>query len=241
MWWAVAFAAAEPLDAQVGGPPVEFHLPLSRLPAAGDRALAVSEGRLLDQQEEPGGLRVLVQPGDGRQARMLALAYLDLSAPNHEPQLALARLSARQQANITAEPGNSVTLKVAGRSWGPFVADATGQARVSFEIPPGVVSYEVLVSDDVGNTQRLRAALPGPFSPVLVSMEALRPEGGADVWVGAYTATGLPWSGSPPTCRAGAALPSPSEPASPGLYRFRLPPTDPLDTRIDLQIGRAHV
>ncbi len=207
-------------DATVGTPRIEVRFPrLSADRAPGGRLARASEGRVLEVRDEEEGVVVVVEPGAERNARMLAVGLLDLEDPRATPTFALVRLRARPQLSLTAEPGSTVTVRVGKRTYGPFVADATGAAAISFDALPGEASYEVAVADDLGNTQRSQGPLPVGTRPVLVGLEAdLAGTRGAEVWLGAWTATGAPWTGTAPLCRTGAGVRSDATPTGRGLY-----------------------
>jgi len=217
-----AFDAAPEVEAAIGTPRVELRFPRKRDAVGGPDALLArtSEGRVLEVRSEADAVVVAVEPGSDRQARVMGVGLIDLDDPRGTPSFGLVRLRARPQLTLTAEPASTVVVRVGKRSYGPFVADATGAVNVSFDAWPGEVSYEITVSDDLGNTQRSQGPLPSATRPVLVGVEAPRGgDRGADLWLGAWGPTGAPWTGAPPLCRSGASGRTEVVVAGKGLYR----------------------
>jgi hypothetical protein len=230
-------AAPPPLqvDALVGVESLDLLVPLAGV-GPEDVLIRSSEGNLSSIKPVEGGITVRLLPSDSKNPRLVVVSVLDLRDPAHAPQLILVRLKARQQATITADPGSEVLLKVGGRSWGPVTVNAQGEAQVVFEVPPGTRSYEILVTDPAGNTQKLPSGLPGPFPPVLAAIEAPRPEGGTDAWLLAWSSTGSPWTGEAPLCRYDRNEPVPAVLVSRGLYRFDTALNPPPDARSDVRL-----
>lgn len=232
---------AAPLEALIGADRLQLRFPRGESSNPASYVARSSEGRILSLRVEGEEVLVEVQPDDRRTARILAVGLLSLEHPNQVPLFAQVRLRARQQASIGAEPSSKVSLRVGTRLFGPFTADSSGQAQVSFEIPPGITAYEVQVTDDLGNSQKVRSSLPGPFPPVLLAMDAPDRSGRADLWLGAWTATGQPWTAEAPTCRAGADQPQPATRLAQGLFRLNLSPEDPnrLDIRVECTLQES--
>ncbi len=217
-----AFDAPSEVEAAVGTPRIELRFPRRRAAVGAPDALLarVSEGRVLEVRAEPEAVVVAVEPGAERTARVMAVGLVDLDDPQASPTFGLVRLRARPQLTLTAEPGSKVTVRVGRRSYGPFVADASGAANLAFDAWPGESTYEISVADDLGNTQRSQGPLPSSTRPVLVGIEA--PRGGdhaADVWLGAWSPTGAPWTGAAPLCRSGAGGRAEAATAGKGIYR----------------------
>jgi len=215
-----AYGAPNETDASVGTPKIEVRFPrISGVRAPGRRLARASEGRVIEVREEADGVVVVVEPGAERNARVLGVGLLDVEDPRATPTFALVRLRARPQLSLTAEPGSAVTVRIGKRTYGPFVADASGAAAISFDAFPGEASYEIAVSDDLGNTQRSQGPLAVGTRPVLVGLEAdLAGPRGAEVWLGAWTATGSPWAGAAPVCRTGAGVRADAVVTGKGLY-----------------------
>ncbi|MDP2311402.1 MAG: hypothetical protein Q8P41_00740 [Pseudomonadota bacterium] len=218
---AATYGVPAEVDAVVGTPRIEVRFPRLRTEVvAGARLARASEGRVLEVRDDADGVVVVVEPGGERNARMLAVGLIDLEDPRARPAFALVRLRARPQLTLTAEPGSTVSVRIGKRSYGPFVADAAGAAAVSFDAWPGESAYEITVSDDLGNTQRSQGPLPVVTRPVLVGVEStLADQRGAELWLGAWTPTGAPWTGPVPLCRSGAGVRSEAAVAGRGVYR----------------------
>jgi hypothetical protein len=243
------FRAPPDVEAVVGEERIEVRFPRAKPPVGGPDALLArtSEGRVLEVRAEPDAVVVVVEPGPERVARVLAVALLDRDDPQARPGFALVRLRARPQLSITAEPGSVVNVRVGKRSFGPYIADTTGLAAVVFEVGPGESAYEITVADDLGNTQRSQGPLPTSTRPVLVGVEAPSVDGGAQVWLGAFTPTGTPWVGAGPLCGTGAAGRSEAEGSGwgRGVYRASVAGAagGPMlfDPRVDCGLGEASV
>lgn len=225
-------------DAPVGAPRVELRFPSADPPDPADLVVRASEGRVLEVRRADDAVIVVVEPGPERYARALGVGVLDLRRPGERPVLGLVRLRARPQFSITAERGSTATLRVGGRSYGPFVADAAGQVLVAFDAWPGDTSYELVVADDLGNTQRSTGPLATSPRPVLLGLEGPLPgENGADVFLAAWTPAGQRWSGAPPTCRTGAGVREDAALAEPGLYSVRVQPPVASGALFDPRVG----
>ncbi len=245
---APAFSAPAEAVAAVESTRIELRFPWIPDPGGGfvPPAVRVSEGRVLEVRAEPGAVVVAVEPALERQARVLAVALLDTARPGASPVFGLVRLRARPQLTLTAEPGNTMTVRIGRRSYGPFTADKTGNANVVFEVFPGEVGYEVSVSDDLGNTQKSSGPLPGLTRPVLVGVASARPGGrAAELYLAAWTPTGQPWTSAPPICRSGAGIRADAAPVSKGVFRYSIEaPTDGgalFDPRVDCGLDDASI
>lgn len=214
---AASLVAADDGGSAPVGAPVDVLFRGDDVPLPTEVEIVTSEGRVANVEAVPGGLRVRVAPGPERAARVLAVGLLDQRRPGQLPSWATVRLRSRQQGQVTAEPGSRLSIKVGSRNYGPFVADATGTAAVSFDAYPGESSYELLVADDLGNSQRLQNPIPHVSRPVLLAM----PRRGG-LFAGAWDARGSAWGGTPPSCRAGAAA-NLAVPVSRGTFAWSLP------------------
>ena len=231
------------VEAAVGTPRIEVRFPRARAGSLDPSALLarVSEGRVLDVRVVEDAVLVAVEPGAERVARVMAVALTDREEPGAGVAFGLVRLRARPQLTIQAEPRSTLTVKVGRRSYGPFVADATGSAQVSFDALPGDTSYEVSVADDLGNTQRSTGPLPTSTRPVLVGLE-VGSSTGADVWLGAWSATGAPWNGAPPLVRTSAGEQTEVVAVTRNTWRVPVPRSAEnalFDPRVDVTLGEA--
>lgn len=216
-----AFGTPAEIDAPAGTPRIEVRFANAAPPAPEDLLVRVSEGRVLEVRRDADAVTVVVEPGPDRVARLLAVAVLDGSRPGERPVFGLVRLRARPQFSLTAERGSVASLRVGGRTYGPFVADAGGQLSVTFDAFPGETSWELSVADDLGNTQRSTGPLATSLRPVLLAVEApLAGEGGSALYLGAWSPTGQTWTGAPPICRSGAGVREDAAWAARGLYSY---------------------
>lgn len=209
------------VEAAAGTPQIELRFPSTRPPAPEDVSVRASEGRVLSVTTEPDGLRVVVEPGPDRTARVLAVGVIDTRRPGERPVFGIVRLRARPQFTLSAEPGSVATLKVGARTYGPFVADGAGQLSVAFDAWPGETGWDLFVADDLGNTQKSSGPLSAIQRPVLLAVEApLAGVRGAEIFLAAWTAAGQAWTGAPPICRGGAGVREEAAWAARGLYSF---------------------
>jgi hypothetical protein len=242
------FGAPGEVDAGVGTPRIELRFPrIGGAPGApGARVARVSEGRVIEVREEADAVIVVVEPGAERQARVMAVALLDVASPRQTPVFGIVRLRARPQLTLTADPGSTLSVRVAKRTYGPFVADSTGAAVVTFDVFPGETAYEVTVADDLGNTQRSQGPLPGVTRPVLVGVDAPRPgHAGAELTLAAWSPSGAAWTGAAPVCRSGAGVRADAIPVSKGLFRYDVDAPDTggalFDPRVECGLADATV
>lgn len=236
-------SGAAEVDAAIGTPRVELRFPLeatSGAAAPGDFVVRGSEGRVVDVAVGDDAVVVGVEPGSDRFARALAVAVLDRRAPGAEPVFGLIRLRARPQLALTAEPGSVATLRVGRRAYGPFIADAAGAIALSFDVWPGETSYELSVSDDLGNTQKSQGPLATSPRPLLVGLEApSAASGSANLFLGAWTAAGGPWTGAAPACLSGEGVRQDAVSVGRGVYALTVGSPTGAASFFDAQIGCA--
>lgn len=187
-------------DAAVGAP-VTLRFPLLG-PVDPERlVIATSEGRVAERRVEGDRLVVLVEPGPERAARVLQVGVLDLTHPGAVPAWGVATLRARQTADVVIGAGDRATVVVGRRSYGPFQADASGNARLVFDVLPGETSATIAATDDLGNARTVVSPLPTPTAPVVTTLAwPLAAEGGVGVWARALTADGRPRPEPAPAC-----------------------------------------
>ncbi|MBM4368244.1 MAG: hypothetical protein FJ102_18675, partial [Deltaproteobacteria bacterium] len=192
---------AEPESPVVqAGQPFEVLFTGPNPPAPSEVEIVVSEGFVSGVERVAEGLLVRVSPGPERMARIVAVGVLDQRLPGLAPSWAAVRLRARHGGTVTAEPGSRLQIRVSGRNYGPFVADASGAAAVSFDAYPGETAYELAVADDLGNTQRLANPIPSVSRPTLA---AIPRRGG--LFLGLWDSRGHALAEAP-ACRAGALV-----------------------------------
>jgi hypothetical protein len=119
-------------------------------------------------------------PGDRRAP---GLAVIAAAAPDGNGEewrgASVVRFIGRGELPTHTEPGASVTVEVAGRIFGPVVADARGDARVTVEVPPGVAQAVVTATDPDGRSTARSVALPVVPGPAWVVLPPARLAGDA--------------------------------------------------------------
>ncbi len=181
---------------------VELHMRSARPVSPDDVVIRVSEGTVGPVRSVVGGLTATLTLAPERVARPLLVAASVRSEPGLPPAFAAVRLRSRITGNVAAETGSRITIRVGGRTYGPFTAGAEGSAAVVFDAQPGEASYELTVADDLGNTQKLSQAVPAFSRPVLLGIEVATGRGG-QLWLAATDARGAAWSDAAPLCRTG--------------------------------------
>ncbi len=211
---------AVPTEVPVAQSTVEVRLSGTDLTRADQILVRASEGTVGPVRVTPAGLAATVQLGGERAARPLVIAALDLSDPHAPPALAVVRLRARHAGVVAAEVGTRLSIRIGQRSYGPFVAGAEGAAAVAFEAMPGEATYELTVSDDLGNTQKLTQPVPAVTGPTILVVEDLR-AAAPQLWLSAVDERATPWSGAAPVCRSGATAPEAAVPMGVAQWRWR--------------------
>lgn len=79
---------------------------------------------------------------------------------------AALKLIATPEIPIETEPGARVWIEIAGSTFGPVLADASGLARVKVQVGPGARTMNVRVVDRVGNSSRSAQPLGIPRVPM---------------------------------------------------------------------------
>ncbi|GDX81262.1 hypothetical protein LBMAG42_30730 [Deltaproteobacteria bacterium] len=211
-----------PTDAALTDGSVEVQLTGLGPLTTDDVVLRASEGTVGPPRATPTGLAATVTFTADRIARPLLIGALDLRTPGSAPIVSTVRLRARHSGSVSAEKGSRLTLRIGARSFGPFVAGEDGTVNVAFESAPGENTYELLVADDLGNTQKLTQAVPNSTRPVLLAIDG-RAELGRQVWLAAADARGAPWAGPAPTCRSGVGSPDAASEVGKARWRWEAP------------------
>lgn len=71
-------------------------------------------------------------------------------------------------------PRTPVTVRIGGRDFGPFVTDASGEANIQIEVPPGIDEVEVLAPDKPATKEKL--AIP-PLRRMFIAAPLAVPAG----------------------------------------------------------------
>lgn len=207
-------------------------------PPASQLGVVASEGRVEGVLDAEGRLRLTWSPGADPFPRAVLLGVRDLRRPGDPPAWTVIQLKGRARVPISTEPGSKVSLRVGGRSYGPFLAGEDGVAAAAIEVRPGEDQAEVLIEDAAGNTQKSTLSLGGAASPTLVvsADPTLAPgEVAPPIYVRAVDAQGAPWRGPEPVCTSSAGPLSAALPTGAGSWRLALPPL-PADAFFDVRV-----
>ena len=128
-------------------------------------------------------------------------------------------------AVVKTRPRGSIRVEIAGRTFGPVVADASGQAQVPVEVPPGVREAhhgKRIIPLNVPPSRTVHLALGDTARP------ADRPQT-VPVFAVAVTGGGQPRTGAALKLRTNRGTLSPARERAPGLYEasLSLPPGPP--------------
>ena len=208
-----------PADAALADGTVELFLRAAGATHSGDVVVYTSEGTVGPVRSVAEGYAATITLGGERVARPLLVAASLRSQPAAPPAFGATRLRARITGNVAAEAGSRITIRLGGRGYGPFSSGSDGTATVTFDAFPGESTYELSVSDDLGNTQKLSQAVPASQRPVLLGAAVATARGG-ELWLAATDARGAAWSGVPPTCRSGTGAADPPAPLDRGRWRW---------------------
>lgn len=161
--------AAPPVEAAPGAP-LRVRFPTTREVDAARLVVTASEGRVVGTEVVEGAVVVDVEPAPDRTARVVLVGVLDLDRPGLPVVWARAVLRARQTAEVQIGAGSSAAVLVGGRRYGPYAADASGAARVQFDVLPGETSAAIVATDDLGNARTVQTPLPTAAGPVLAAL-----------------------------------------------------------------------
>ncbi len=179
-------------------------------------AVASAEGTVVGVVPAGDHLEAVIRLSPTIQPRYVPVAVWD-RRQDRRPVWTLVRVRARTATRYQTEAGASVSVSVGRRSYGPFVADASGVVKPSFDQYPGDAVAAITVTDTYGNENRTSAPLtPTPEASMLAVSAA------NVVWVRAWRGDGRDWDvsagGRPvvPRCAAGESLAM--NPVAPGLW-----------------------
>lgn len=121
----------------------------------------------------------LYDAGDRRAPGFAIVAVAIPLADGREARgAATIALVGRGALPTTTAPGASVTVEIAGRSFGPVIADARGRADVPVEVPPGVTTATVHSVDRYRRKTAREIELPRPPYPLALAVGPVRLRGG---------------------------------------------------------------
>ncbi|MDG1482124.1 MAG: hypothetical protein P8R54_21205 [Myxococcota bacterium] len=214
------------------GVPLVLRVTGAELPKPADLTVAVAEGRIQSVESVEGALEITWLPTRSPFARAIPIGVLDARRPDIRPTWGVIRLRGRPQLPLQAEPGASVTVTIGTRSYGPFIANASGQVRPRVEVWPGEDTIDILTQDTLGNVGRTRQALGGDALPRLLGLTAglSGPDAPAPrVFLWAVRPDGRSWRGAAPTCFGSSGSALSSEKLDGGQWSMTVPSDDRLD------------
>ena len=189
-----------------------------------DLRVGFAEGEILavhvDREQQR--IRVEWQPGPAPFARTVPVLVADAAHPGHLPARTTVQVRARPTIPITTQPGVAVTATVGGRTHGPFVAGASGQAEVTVEVRPGEQLAKLDLLDPEGGQSTTTLSLAGDPRPGLAAVWDGRAAGGPaapSVLISAVRDDGRPWRGEPPRCTSSLGAALHLTPLAEGLWR----------------------
>lgn len=228
---------------QAAGPPVELRISGAELPSPDALVVFAPEGRVESVTQDGDALLVRWSPGTDPFPRAVPLGFRDGGAPDAPPAWAIVSLRGRPRLPVQTSPGARVSLRVGGRSYGPFLAGADGLAQASLEVRPGETTAEVTVVDAAGNQQKSALVLAGARPPTVALMPLGSPVAGRPLpplSLLALDGEGELWQGEAPTCRSslGDATLWPTE-AGRWLVELAEPGAQPLlDLTVECSLGQ---
>ncbi len=209
-----------------GGGPLSLLVTGPDLPAPEDLRVVAAEGQVTAVTRTEQGLEVLWQPADVRAARVVPLGILDASRGGVPPIWVSARLRARVPVAVTTDPGTELSVRVAGRTYGPVIADESGRASTTVDLWPGEQRGEATLSDDLGNVQRTPIVLPGSKEPqllVIADGELVTGATPPPLYLRAIDPRGQAWTGAAPECRGTGVGALGVQATGEGTWRATLP------------------
>ncbi len=231
---AVAVRPASPVKGRDAA--VEIELEVRRATGDADAeamppTIAVSSGRIRALVPAgPGRFRAVYEPGETRYPEVAVLLALVPRCPLCPTPRAVGHAIVPLAAAVAlpgeAEPGTRTTVTVAGRQYGPAVADGKGQFSVPIVIPPGARLASASSVDALGNrrTKEIDLQLPEVDRLACAAWPAAVPADGrseAGVWCVASTVTGAPAEGARLALAASAGEAGPLAPGRGALQRAR--------------------
>jgi hypothetical protein len=234
----VAITVATPAPVKGRDEVVEIGLAVLRADGTPDEGapppvLSVSAGKLRDLASTgPGRFRAVFEPAAALHPDVAVILALvprcPLCATPRAVGYAALPVSAAVDLPGESDPGTRTTVTVAGRRFGPVVADGRGRFHVPVVIPPGAHLADATTIDALGNRRETRIDLHLPDVDRLACAgwpPAVPADGRAEAVVHcvASTASGLPSPNARLVLRASAGTAEPLAPVPGGgaLQRAR--------------------
>jgi hypothetical protein len=155
------------------------------------------------------------------------LEFLVARVPGRAVAFRALPLVGAGKVRVETEPGAEVCLEVAGRTFGPALADMDGMAGISFEAPPGVTLGELVTHTGARRSVALGVPQVEPLWLVAESSRLpLDDRARTRVHLFSVDPSGAPWSGPPFRLEAEAGSFDEVVELAPGHLRatYRAPP-----------------
>jgi hypothetical protein len=228
------------IDAMAGDPLVRLRVTGADLPPPEALQVVVGEGSVVGVEAVDGALEIRLSMPESPYPRFVPVGVRD-TRRDERPAWAAFRLRTRVTLNLQTEPGASLVVSVGRRSYGPFLADATGMVRPVIEQWPGELSATAVLTDDLGNETRTTLALTGSAEASLVSLRTGEIVAGRplpEIWLYGLHSDGRTWEGAPPFCQTPGAAALPVQGLGGGEWRVPLPELPSLqDLRVRCVLG----
>ncbi len=151
------------------------------------------------------------------QPQYAIIAVIDDS--RHTVDWGVVQLDGMPRVKTKSVPGATVHVRVAGRTFGPWIADHAGRVPMRVVVPPGVDDVQVIAEDRAGTrrSSTLSLGLGDNHRTLVVCPDTTR-----DVYVFAVGTTGKPSAAAPPTFTSSAGNVSSAKTIAPGAFRAQL-------------------
>lgn len=211
------------------------------LPPADALDVVIAEGSVVGVEAAPGGLVVHLALPETTFPRVIPFGVRD-ERKEVQPTWGGIRLHTRTTIDLYTEPGAKLTLTVGRRTYGPFVADASGVVRPVIDQYPGELAAQALLVDDVGNETHTTLTLTASAQASFVAMVGGQQVPGRqppDVFVYGVHGDGHTWDGAAPACKTPSANLL-VKTLAPGAWRAALPAAErPQEVRVRCAVGSA--
>lgn len=229
------------MEAQAGDPEVRLLVTGADLPDPASLQVVVGEGRVLGVERVDGGLEIRMAMAGASHPRVIPIAVRD-GRRDEAPLFGGIRVRTRTTIDIQTEPGAKLVLTVGKRTYGPFLADATGVVRPVIDQHPGELSAQAVLTDDLGNETRTTLALTASAQASLLALPTgpiVPGRAPPAVFLYAIHGDGHTWEGAGgPTCQTPSGL-LVSELVGRGTWRVALGDLALQDVRLRCALGDA--